>query len=101
MDNADDASVPPSPEENPPDDAIESPTLAGLPRLPVDDNRRLELRFEELRERLGFDGTHLAWLDHPVRLAKARGERLTINNATRYEVFHDQVTGPISKRSRA
>lgn len=83
MGNADTGSLPFS-EENSPDAA-----------------RAIALRLEELRERLGLDGTHHSWLDDPVRRAKAREERLTINNETPYinKAFNDLLTGPLSNEA--
>jgi hypothetical protein len=86
MGNADDASVPSSPEENPPDDASESKTRAWV-----------ELQLEELREKLGFDGTHLALLNDPVERAKAREQRIkkTLDGDYTYDsaFFSDSLTG--------
>jgi hypothetical protein len=75
--------------------------MAGLLQLPVIERRRLKLRLEAARERLGLDGSHHSWLNDPVRRAKAREQRIQINSETCYinEVFHDQVTGPISSQA--
>ena len=79
---ADDASVPPSPEETPPDD------------------RLIELRLEELRERLGLDGTHLSLLAITRRRIFLNVRRPGLISTGGEAVGRDRSTGRCNRRQR-